>query len=89
MLILQNAPICSRVKFFCEVPADPSDLDYAAPFLVTSESHVRIPCQNPMSDTAECAKFALNTAVDVYQWFREVCSTRLINDGPVIRGGTE
>ena len=38
-----------------------------------------------MSDTAECAKVALNTAVDVYQWLREVCSTRLINDGVVVQ----
>ena len=43
--------------------------------------------QNPVSDTAECAKVALNMAVDVYQWLREVCSTRLINDGPVMLGG--
>ena len=43
--------------------------------------------QNPVSDTAECAKVAPNTAVDAYQWLREVCSTRLINDGPVILGG--
>ena len=28
-----------------------------------------------------------NTAVDVYQWLREVYSTRLINDGPVVLGG--
>ena len=28
--------------------------------------------QNPVSDTAECAKVALNTGVDVYQWLREV-----------------
>ena len=28
-----------------------------------------------------------NTAIDVYQWLREVCSTRLINDGPVRLGG--
>ena len=40
-----------------------------------------------MSDTAECVKVALNTAVDVYLWLREVCSTRLINDGPVMLGG--
>ena len=37
--------------------------------------------QNPVSDTAECAKVALNTAIDVYEWLR------LINDGPVILGG--
>ena len=43
--------------------------------------------QNPVSDTAECAKVAPNSAVYVYQWLREVCSTRLINDGPVILGG--
>lgn len=44
--------------------------------------------QNPVSVTAECAKVAPNTAVVyVYQWLREVCSTRLINDGPVILGG--
>ena len=45
-------------------------------------------CQNPVSDTAECSKGALNTAVDVYQWFREVCSTRFINDGPVMLGSS-
>ena len=43
--------------------------------------------QNPVYDTAECAKVSPNTAVDVYQWLREVCSTRLINDGPVVLGG--
>ena len=43
--------------------------------------------QNPVLDTAECVKVAENTAIDAYQWLREVCSTRLINDGPVVLGG--
>ena len=43
--------------------------------------------QNPVLVTAECVKVAQTTAVDVYQWFREVRSTRLINDGPIVLGG--
>ena len=43
--------------------------------------------QNPVGDTAESAEIGKNTAVDVYQWLREVCSTRLIQDGPVVLGG--
>lgn len=43
--------------------------------------------QNPVGDTAESAEIGKNTAVDVYQWLREVCSTKLIRDGPVVLGG--
>ena len=45
--------------------------------------------QNPVGDTAESVDIGKNTAVDVYQWLREVCSTRwrLIQDGPVVLGG--
>ena len=32
--------------------------------------------QNPVGDTAESVDIGKNTAVDVYQWLREVCSTR-------------
>ena len=34
--------------------------------------------QYPVSDAAEEAKVGRNTAIDVYQWLREVCTTRLI-----------
>ena len=43
--------------------------------------------QNPVLDTADCTKVSKNTTIDVYQWLREVCSTRLIRDGPVMLGG--
>lgn len=34
--------------------------------------------QYPVTDAAEEAKVEANTAVAVYQWLREVCSTRLL-----------
>ena len=43
--------------------------------------------QNSVCDAAESSGVGMNTAIDVYQWLREVCSTRLINDGPVRLGG--
>ena len=43
--------------------------------------------QNSVCDAAESSGVGKNTAIDVYQWLREVCSTRLINDGPVRLGG--
>ena len=33
-----------------------------------------------------CVKVGHSTAVDVYQWLREVCSTRFINDLPAVLG---
>lgn len=43
--------------------------------------------QNPVVDAADSSGVGKNTAIDVYQWLREVCSTRLINDGPIRLGG--
>ena len=65
-------------SFFCKVPTDPSDLDNAAPFLGTSEPHVRYcrVCQGRSKHGSGCVPMA-----------QEVCSTRLINDGPVMLGG--
>ena len=40
----------------------------------------------PVSDTAEEAEVQEKTAIDIYQWLREVCSTRLITDGPILGG---
>ena len=40
----------------------------------------------PVSDAAEEAEVE-KTAIDIYQWLRQVCSTRLITDGPVVLGG--
>ena len=42
--------------------------------------------QYPVSDVAEEAEVALSTAIDVYQWLREVCSTKLLQS-PIILGG--
>ena len=33
------------------------------------------------------AEVTEKTAVDAYQFFRDVCSTRLLNDGPILLGG--
>ena len=41
----------------------------------------------PVGDAAEEAQVQQKTAIDVYQWLREVCSTRLITNGPVVLGG--
>ena len=35
--------------------------------------------QYPVKDAAEDSEVDKNTACDVYQWFREVCSTKLLN----------
>ena len=40
-----------------------------------------------MKDAVEEAEVQEKTAIDVYQWLREVCSTRLITDGPIVLGG--
>ena len=40
-----------------------------------------------MKDAAEEAEVQEKIAIDVYQWLREVCSTRLITDGPIVLGG--
>ena len=42
----------------------------------------------PAKDAAEEAEVQEKTAIDVYQWLREVCSSRLIADGPTVLGGT-
>lgn len=44
--------------------------------------------QYPVKDAAEEAEVQEKTAIDIYQWLREVCSTRLIADGPTVLGGT-
>ncbi len=40
----------------------------------------------PVSDAAMEAKVGRDTAIDVYQWFREVCSTQLLGR-PIRLGG--
>ena len=42
--------------------------------------------QYPVSDAAEEAKVSRETAINVYQWFREVCSTKLLAS-PIVLGG--
>jgi len=43
--------------------------------------------ENPVSDAATEAEIRRSTACDMYQWFREVCSTKLIAT-PIVLGGT-
>lgn len=40
----------------------------------------------PVTDTMDEAEVDSRTAVDAYQWFREVCTTRLLA-APIILGG--
>ena len=42
--------------------------------------------QYPVSDAAEEAKVTRETAINVYQWLREVCSTKLVAT-PIVLGG--
>ena len=42
--------------------------------------------QYPVTDAAEEAEVTESTGSQVYQWFREVCSTKLVNT-PIILGG--
>ena len=42
--------------------------------------------QYPVSDAANEAQVDRGTAVDVYRWLREVCSTRLLQT-PIVLGG--
>ena len=41
--------------------------------------------QYPVTDVAEEAEVELHTAIDIYQWLREVCSTRLLQ-APIVLG---
>ena len=40
----------------------------------------------PVTDAAEEARVGRDTAIDAYQWFREVCSTELLQN-PIRLGG--
>ena len=40
----------------------------------------------PVTDAAEEARVGRDTAIDAYQWFREVCSTKLVQT-PIRLGG--
>ena len=41
----------------------------------------------PVTNTARYGRVIEKTCVDVYGWFRDVCSRRMINDGPINLGG--
>ena len=40
--------------------------------------------QYPITDASEEAEVGEHTAIDVYQWLREVCSQTLLNDPPIV-----
>ena len=40
----------------------------------------------PVTDVSEEAKVHIETAIDIFQWLREVCSTKLLQT-PIILGG--
>ena len=44
--------------------------------------------QYPVTDAAEEAKVSRETAINVYQWLREVCSTKLLAT-PIVLGGPQ
>ena len=41
----------------------------------------------PVTSAATDADVDNHTSIHCYQWLREVCSTTLINNGPIILGG--
>ena len=43
--------------------------------------------QYPVTDCKDEAEVDKKTAIDVYQWLREVCTTHLIQDPPIVLGG--
>ena len=43
--------------------------------------------QYPVTNCRDEADVDQCTAVDTYQWLREVCSTRLLRDPPIVLGG--
>ena len=43
--------------------------------------------QYPVSDAYEEAEVGEHTAIDIYQWLREVGSQTLLNDPPIVLGG--
>ena len=45
--------------------------------------------QYPVTDACEEAEVGQHTAIDIYQWLREVCSTALVNGPPIILGGQQ
>ena len=40
----------------------------------------------PVTDVSEEAEVHIETAIDIFQWLREVCSTKLLQT-PIILGG--
>ena len=43
--------------------------------------------QYPVGDCYEEVEVDKHTAIDVYQWLREVYTTRLVQDPPIVLGG--
>ena len=50
-----------------------------------ASNHVHV--GSAIFDVAEEAEVTDHTAIDLYQWLREVCSTRLLQDPPIRLGG--
>ena len=43
--------------------------------------------QYPVTDAHEEAEVGEHTAIDIYQWLREVCSQKLLGDPQIVLGG--
>ena len=43
--------------------------------------------ETPVTDAADEAEIDIRSAVDIYQWLREICTTKLLQ-APIILGGT-
>ena len=43
--------------------------------------------QYPVTDCIDEAEVDQRSAIDIYQWLREVCTTRLLRDPPIVLGG--
>ena len=44
-------------------------------------------CECPVIDATSDCKIDIRTGVDIYQWLREVCTTKLLQ-APIVLGGT-
>lgn len=42
--------------------------------------------EQPVTDASVDCEVTLKTAIDVYQWFREICTTHLLRH-PIVLGG--
>ena len=70
--------------FYCQVPSCWIERLTLQKWLLIMYFWAR---EYPVTDVAEEAEVDQHTAIDIYQWLREVGTTRLLQDAPIILGG--